>query len=121
MSITSNSIILCNNADDFTKLNYSRSGSNEERRLRAILLVDTLNFCFWPCSDWEYERFVARIPIFSAFAQISFRLASAIRNAAVDFDESGCGPDPLDPQWLVLCPSKFLLLFLTAQTAGGPF
>lgn len=58
------------------------SGSNEERRLRAILLVDTLNFCFWPCSDWEYER-----------------LASAIRNAAVDFDESGCGPDPLDPQW----------------------
>lgn len=58
------------------------SGRIEERRLRAILLVDTLNFCFWPCCDWEYDR-----------------LASAIRTAAVKFDDSGCGPDPLDPVW----------------------
>ena len=89
---------------------FLRSGSSEERRLRAILLVDTLNFCFWPCSDWEYDRFAAWNSFFVSFAQLLFRLASAIRNAAVNFDSSGCGPDPLDPRWSVLCFRVFLAL-----------
>ena len=106
---------------------YSRSsflqysGSSEERRLRAILLVDTLNFCFWPCSDWEYDRYLIQNHIFCASAHNFCRLASAVRNAAVHFDKSGCNPDPLDPQWLVFCRPKFPLPYFTAWTAGGPF
>ena len=84
----------------FVWLMPPRSGSSEERRLRAILLVDTLNFCFWPCVDWEYDRFASHarsaLPLQLSLA---CRLASAIRSAALKFDNSGLGPDPLDPLW----------------------
>ena len=56
--------VTLSSAYSFKLLNAAYSGCIEERRLRAILLVDTLNFCFWPCCDWEYDRFEAHARTF---------------------------------------------------------
>ena len=97
------------------------SGSSEERRLRAILLVDTLNFCFWPCSDWEYDRSAALshvvLPLLSPSLpglHLLFEMLLSTLTA------QGVAPILWIPAGQ-FCVYEFSLPLVTPWTAGGPF
>lgn len=71
------------------------AGASEERTERAaryLLLLDALNFCFWPDESWEYDRLAC------ALASAAAAYEGYVRQCGGSNAELTSAPlDPLDP------------------------